>query len=145
MGGSENEDQPLQRSLKDEGRTPPGVVEGVSKVRGSGGSGVRDVRIDGGRDSYRYGDIDAGKDGGGDGRGERGDGDLVLAEGGGSSAGGLPGGACIVGGHMADGGPDTQGSRGLLRNRSSGGGVEGSDGDSQLPLQILHRLPQHPS
>ena len=61
MGGSENEDQPLQRSLKDEVRTPQRVVEGVSEGRGSNRSGVRDGRINRGRGSYRYGDIDGGK------------------------------------------------------------------------------------
>ena len=36
------------------------------------------------------------------------------------------------------------GGRGIPRHSPSGGGVGGSDSDSQLLLHHIHRLPQHP-
>ena len=50
MGGLEFEDQPLCRSLWDEGVTPLEVVEGGSEGRGDGGSGDKDCGRYRGRD-----------------------------------------------------------------------------------------------
>ena len=67
MGSLEVEEQPIRRSLQDEGRTPPGVVGGNLE----GGSSDGDDGIDGGRDSSMegYGDGDGsgelGRGGGG--------------------------------------------------------------------------------
>ena len=142
VGGSEVEDQPLWRSLWDEGGTPPDVVKGGSGGGGGGGIRVRNGGRDGGRDSNRAGDGDRG--GGDEGRRDDvddGDGNVTLAEGGGAGAGGLPGGSSVIGCHMESSGNDPQGGRGLLKNRPSGGGVEGGDSDYQSLLHSLHRLP----
>ena len=66
-----------------------------------------------------------------------------MAEGGGAGAGRLSGGVDGGGVHMTGSGTDTQGVRGLLRHSPSGGDVEGSGGDSKLPLHCLHQLPWH--
>ena len=43
--------------------------------------------------------------------------------------------------HVAGGGYDTQGGRGPLQNRPSGGGVEGGYGDPQPPPHNIHWIP----
>ena len=85
---------------------------------------------------------DRGRDGGGKGgRRDNIDGDdraVALAEGSGSGAGGLQGGASSGRSHLTGGVPDTQGFRRLPQHRPSGCAVEGSDGDSQSTVHSLH-------
>ena len=45
---------------------------------------------------------------------------------------------------LAGGSPNTERGQGLPYNRSRGGGVEGSGGDTQLLLHRLHHLPRLP-
>ena len=94
MGSSEAEEQPIRRSLRNESRTPQGVVGGVSED----GGGSVDDRRSGGRDVARkeggYGNGDSG-DGSGEGGGSGGvnrdgnDRSVKLAEGGGPSTGNI--------------------------------------------------------
>ena len=100
VGDLEVEYQPLWRTLRDEGRAPPGVVEGGSEGGGVGRGGDRYV----GREGDREGDRD--RCGGDDGDGNNGD--VALAEGGGSGAGDLPGGAYGGGCHIKGSCTDTQ-------------------------------------
>ena len=97
-------------------------------------------------------DVDGGKDRGIDGGSNGGirddidgdDGAVALAEGGGSGVGRLPGGAAGRECHLAGGGPDPQEGRVLPLHMPHGGGVEGSDGDSQSPVHSTHHILRRP-
>ena len=133
MGGLEVKDQPLHSSLWDEVRTPPRVVEGG--LEGGGGGG------DGKRCGWRYGNRDGDGDrGGGDDRDGNNE-DVALEEGGGTGAGGLPGGVAGGGGYMTDSGIYPQGGKGLPQNRPIVGGMKVIDGECKYMLHSLHRLP----
>ena len=84
-----------------------------------------------------------GRGGGGEGDVDR-EGDYALGEGGGPGEGVFWGGADGGRSYVTSGGPDPQGERGIPQNRSRGGGVEGSGGNSKLPAHSLHHLPQLP-
>ena len=84
--------------------------------------------------------------GGGDG-GEQG-GDTYrgfqLGEGGGTHPDGVWVGVTGGGGHVAGGGTDSQGEKGIPWHWPLGGDVEGSGGDFKLPAHSLHHLPRIP-
>ena len=121
--------------------------------RGGGGSGGGDGGRDGGRYGSREGDgdrqlvrddRDRSRDGGG---GDDRDSDnraVSMVEGGEFGAGGLPGGTVGRGCHLEGGVTDPQRERGLPRHWPSGGGVEGSGGDYQLPVHNLNHLSRRP-
>ena len=134
MGGKAAAKPLLQGALRGESVEPKGVV-GIG-AEGGGRVGKSSSSI-----SYSFSNRRA--RGGGYG-GEKVDvkyDDDTLGEGG---EGGFWVGASIGGFHVAGGGTDTQGDRGILFYRPCGGAVEGSVGDSKSPAHSLHRLPRLP-
>ena len=71
-------------------------------------------------------------------------GGIKLGDGGGTCVDGVQGGATGGGGHVAGGGPDYQGKKGLPWNWPHGGDVEGSGGNFKLTAHSLRNLPRLP-
>ena len=67
-----------------------------------------------------------------------------MGTGGRAVADGLSGRRFSIEGDLADSISNTERGRGLPRNRSCWGGVEGGGGDTKLPLNRLHHLPRLP-
>ena len=109
MGDSEVEEQPIRRSLWNEGIKPQGVVGGGSEGGCGGGDDQGSVRRDGARKGDGYGDGgDRSREGGGGGGVDR-DRDtkaVKLSESGGPITGGIWKGEAGRRVHLEGGGPD---------------------------------------
>ena len=131
MDGDTTTQSTLRGDVGDVGKTPEDVAVGSEKCR----EGRDDD--DKGRDDVEQGDNSVSASDGAYGGGQ-------LGNGSGPSTDGVPGGETGGGGHMAVGGPDSQGEEGLTGRWPCGGDVEGSGGDFKSPAHSLHHLPRLP-
>ena len=134
MGGEETTGTQVRSPPLDMRRASPGVAVGTLVRRGGKGGRNYNIRPRG------VGDKGKRRRGGRGGRA----GEIHVGAGDGVDIDGLLGQYHSGGGNLAGGSSNPKREKGIPRNRSRGGGVEGGGGDTQSLLHHLHHLPRLP-